>query len=452
LHLGAITYSFIGGEEIVGSLQDFYHKATSIELDQLFTHIFDGVCKRWYGGRRAPKSHELQSSDTWYRSADSLNLEDAKHVQELRTAVERLLRPLDNPHAANLKKEGETHIKLNLGEFDQQLPNPMANAITNGTIDHPMHDLLPPPALISITHGDLNAENILVSKDAKAFLIDFYKTGLSPIFRDFVALESILKFELFESSSLLERYEVESILLEPRRFSDSISLPNEFEPGDEAKKVIDAVRRLRKLAAQIGPANDMHEYYLGLLYYALKEIVGFSSVSDEPAHCDVKQFHALLSAAKICQKLKDRRRQMPPPTEIKIFLIYAHEDLTFARMLYDRLAGEGFSPWMDIQGLFGGEEWERAIDHALKSSQVVLVLLTKNSAHKRGVLQAEIKAALKLSKEKLAGDIHIIPLLVDPDCLPEELSHLQGIAWEPDGWERLCLAIYESHRRLENRS
>lgn len=450
LHLGAIKYSFIGGEEIVGSLQDFYPKATSRELDRLFTHIFDGVCKNWFEGRRRPKEHEQQNSDTWYRSANSLNLSDAKHIQELKTAVERLLQPADNPYAVNLKKEGEHHIKLNLGSFDELLPNPMAIAIANGTADMRMQEVLTPPSLISITHGDLNAENILVSKDIRAFLIDFYKTGLSPIFRDFVALESILKFELFQSSNLFERYQVESALLQPRSFSDSISAEH-FEPNEQAKKVIIGVRRLRELAAQIGPGNDMREYYVGLLYYALKEIMGFSSVTDEPSHCDIKQFHALLSAAKICEKLLNGLRQVPPATDIKIFLIYASEDRTFARMLYDRLAGEGFSPWMDTQNIFGGENWSRAIDHALQTSHVVLPVLTKNSLNKRGVLQTEIKTALELSRRRLAVDIHIIPLLVDAECvLPEELKHLQAISWsEANGWERLCWAIHESNRRLQ---
>ncbi len=449
IHLGAIKYSFVGGAGIIGSFRDYFDNARPGNVERLLSNIFEGTCSRWYQSRKRPRDEESLPLDVWYRSADSLNLADRKHVEELELIINQLLRSENNAYSSNLKKDGDNFLQINLGLFSELLPNPFVVAITGRLPDQDHQRLFPIPSLISITHGDLNAENVLVSADAKGFLIDFYKTGFSPIFRDFVALESIIKFELFRSSNLINRYQIETALLLPRYFSDPIPFSKHSDQSAEVKAVVLAVQRIRQLAADVSPANDMHEYYVGLLFYALKEIVGFSSGADEPSCCDIKQFHALLSAAKICEKLlASQAKTAELDKEIRIFLNYAREDQVLVKTIYDRLAREGFTPWLDTENIFGGETWRRAIQHALKNSHLVLVVLTKNSVNKRGFRQAEIKWALDLSLKKNPNDIHIIPLRIDGGCeIPEELEHLQHVNWEES--RRLGSARRRYSRRYE---
>jgi len=50
------------------------------------------------------------------------------------------------------------------------------------------------PVCRSITHGDLQADNILMNDAGDCWLIDFYRTYPSHILRDFVELETDIKF------------------------------------------------------------------------------------------------------------------------------------------------------------------------------------------------------------------------------------------------------------------
>jgi hypothetical protein len=389
--------------------------------------------------------------DQLYRSVKSLNLADDRHVKELETRVAELLS--FSQFATNVKADGSSHIKIDLGSVSERLPNPLVFALREHWSNNNQSTIFGPPSLTAITHGDLNGDNILVSQGNKGFLIDFFKTGFSPIFRDFVVLESIIKFELIQTLNLAERYQFERDLLMPVSLSDTITVSAELEQNPEVKKVVAAVASLRRLASKVSLSNDPYEYYVGLLFYALKEMVGFSSGS-ETTCCDVRQFHAFLSAAKISEKLSKRLDQTENRKAISIFLNYASEDLKEVAAIYQKLKAEGHSPWMDDQDIIGGENWRRAIKRVIKDAHLFIPILTKNAVQKRGIRQTEIKWALEQSLEKMAGDIHIIPVRLEPDCeIPEELEHLHCIdLYEPRGWEKLIYAIHEGINRLNQTS
>lgn len=449
LHLAAIKYSFLGGSGIMGSFKDFFASAPPNEIEELLSHLFEVTCEKWYEARRAPKDEENIPLDQLYRSAKSLNLADMRHVTELVTRVSELLKP--GHYAANLRADGSYHIQVDLGSFSERLPNPLEIALRERWSNGSQRSLFRPSSLMAITHGDLNGENILVSQAKKGFLIDFYKTGFSPIFRDFVVLESIMKFELLRKANLAQRYQLERDLLAPTSLSEPITLCRDLEQDSEMQKVAHAVGHLRRLAAQASLSNDIYEYYVGLLFYALKEIVGFSSGDEESNSGEVRQFHAFLSAAKICEKLLNSQTAEKDKTTASVFLNYAREDLKLVADIYQRLKLEGLSPWMDTEDIIGGENWRHSIRRALKHAHLIIPVLTKNAVHKRSFRQTEIKWALDLSLERMTSDIHIIPVRLEPDCeIPEELEHLQYIdLFEPQGWHRLIQAIREGIARLE---
>jgi CheY-like chemotaxis protein len=451
LHLAAIKYSFVGGAGIEGAFKNYFSSATPENIGLLLDYLFNETCKQWYWNKRSPRGpDERLPLDQLYRSRDSLNLADDKHIREVEAIIEQLLRPEDNLYAPNLQKSGESNLKVSLGPFVQLLPNPLHIALRERLGEEAATRLFPIPTLVATTHGDLNGDNILVSKDNKTFLIDFYKTGLSPVFRDFVVLESIIKFELLQTSNLIQRFNLETALLEPLTFSDPISLSG-MEQEHELTKVLFAIKRLRNLAFSATLLADMYEYYVGLLFYALKEIVGFSSGPAQPACCNIKQYHALLSAAKICEKLlRMRPTDASAQGSIKIFLSYASEDEAEVKMIYHRLALEELKPWMSSEDIIGGEVFSLSIEHAIRDADFFLPILTKNSVNKRGFRQRENKQALDLWLEKMARDIYIIPTRLDDCEIPEELDKFQSVDLNKEGgWKRLIRAIREGVKRLD---
>ena len=137
------------------------------------------------------------------------------------------------------------------------------------------------------------------------------------------------------------------------------------------------------------------------------------------------------------------------PHKRRIFLSYAHADLPRVKKLYRKLRKVGFEPWLDKEDILGGEEWNPAIQKAIRESALFIVCLTNNSVDKRGTFQEEIKLALDVWRQKLAEDIFLIPVKLEPCEVPESLAKFQWIALsKKKGFEKLVSSIKKGVRKL----
>ncbi len=145
-------------------------------------------------------------------------------------------------------------------------------------------------------------------------------------------------------------------------------------------------------------------------------------------------------------KFEEVHKAMQP---IKIFLNYARQDEDKVKELYFKLQTAGYEPWMDTVNLYGGEKWLHAITQAIADTDLFIMVLSKHSEKKRGILQKEIKLALDKWEEKLEDDIFIIPLrLEDCSVVNSQIAELQWIDYfKNNGWNRLTQSIQESIRR-----
>lgn len=94
---------------------------------------------------------------------------------------------------------------------------------------------------------------------------------------------------------------------------------------------------------------------------------------------------------------------------LKIFISYAKEDRAQALIYFNRLSEEGFHPWIDINKLLPGQNWEAEIERAFSDANVVILLLSKNSVSKRGFVQREANDAIERLRYKHPTDIYVIP-------------------------------------------
>ncbi|HEX6044980.1 MAG TPA: response regulator, partial [Pyrinomonadaceae bacterium] len=344
LHLAAIEYSFVGGSN-PKPFNTFFGQSSAPEVERLLSHLFGRTCEKWYEARTMPDPQRSLPLDQIYRSRQSLNLSEKKHVPKLDELVEKLLS--SQSYAPYVKVNGASTIEVRLGSVVEKLPNPLTYAFRERWKNGFNVELFPSPLVLVITHGDLNGENIVVNEHGRGFLIDFYKTGLGPTCRDFVELESIIKFELLQMPNLAQRYQLELDLLAPLNLSDPIRVGDSFANDPEVLKVINTVQQLRRRAALVSNSDDPTEYYIGLMFNALREILGFSSGHDDGSCCQPRQFYAFLSAAKICQwLLRKQTKPVGPDSPPLIFLSYASEDLADVNAMYTRLSQEGYKPWM----------------------------------------------------------------------------------------------------------
>jgi hypothetical protein len=130
------------------------------------------------------------------------------------------------------------------------------------------------------------------------------------------------------------------------------------------------------------------------------------------------------------------------PGSLKVFLCHGKEDKGEVMSLYHRLQNDDFAPWLDVESLLPGQDWEHEIRKAVREADVVVVCLSASSASRKGFAQKEIRFALDVADEQPEGEIYIIPLRLEEVDLPERLSHWHWVNYfETDGYEKLKASL-----------
>jgi hypothetical protein len=134
-----------------------------------------------------------------------------------------------------------------------------------------------------------------------------------------------------------------------------------------------------------------------------------------------------------------------------IFLCHASEDKEKARELQRKLHSYGFRTWIDEDDILPGKDWDNEIRNALRSADIVLVLLSNSTSKKRGYVQKEIKFALDIINEIPEGEIYIIPALLEDCEIPERLAKYQAVkVFREKGLHLLIAALNYQIRGLRN--
>jgi hypothetical protein len=120
----------------------------------------------------------------------------------------------------------------------------------------------------------------------------------------------------------------------------------------------------------------------------------------------------------------------------EIFISYARRDSAFAIGLATRLRDCGLDVWVDQLDIKIGDRWDRAIQQALESSRVLVVVLSPASVASDNVMD-EVNFAIEEKKT-------IVPVLHQICKTPFRLRSLQFIELESNsdqGFSRLLKAL-----------
>jgi hypothetical protein len=125
-----------------------------------------------------------------------------------------------------------------------------------------------------------------------------------------------------------------------------------------------------------------------------------------------------------------------PRRLLQVFIAYVQEDIEAATALYDALEGSGFGPWMDVRKLLPGQNWPRALEIAIESSDFFVACFSRNSVNKRGGFQAEIRYALDCARRMPLDQIFIVPVRLNSCRVPRPIQReFQYVDLFPD-WHR----------------
>jgi hypothetical protein len=98
-----------------------------------------------------------------------------------------------------------------------------------------------------------------------------------------------------------------------------------------------------------------------------------------------------------------------PQARPQVFLAYVKEDEPKIARLYAELEAAAFAPWMDVRKLQPGQNWPRAIEGAIETSDFFLACRSARSVRKRGGFQAEIRYALDCARQVPLDQIFLVP-------------------------------------------
>ena len=143
-----------------------------------------------------------------------------------------------------------------------------------------------------------------------------------------------------------------------------------------------------------------------------------------------------MASATSSSQIVDRRRAL------RVFLCHSSGDKPAVRELHHRLLADQIDPWLDEEKLLPGQDWSQEIGKAVRTSDVVIVCLSRGATSKVGFVQKEIKYALDVADEQPEGTIFIIPLKLEECEVPERLRRWQWVdCFDETGYKRLIAAL-----------
>ena len=120
----------------------------------------------------------------------------------------------------------------------------------------------------------------------------------------------------------------------------------------------------------------------------------------------------------------------------QVFVAYVREDVKAIDRLCEALETAGFNPWTDMRKLLPGQNWPRAIESAIETSDFFVACFSENSVHKTGGFQSEVRFALDCARRVPLDEIFVVPVRLDGCPVPRSIQReFQYIDLFPD-WER----------------
>jgi hypothetical protein len=174
-------------------------------------------------------------------------------------------------------------------------------------------------------------------------------------------------------------------------------------------------------------AIDTHQ-----LWWTYKQVTDFERLTRE--HLTV----LLLRSTSKQVSTADSELSLP----LRVFLCHSSLDKPSVRSIYRRLERDGFTPWLDEEDLLPGQDWDRAIQDAIRKSDAVVVCLSTDSTNRRGYLQKEIQMVLDVADEQPEGHIFLIPARLEECDVPARLQRWQWVDLFTDqGYQKLRRAL-----------
>ncbi|VAW35146.1 hypothetical protein MNBD_CHLOROFLEXI01-588 [hydrothermal vent metagenome] len=284
-HLGALLYTFAENEGVaLKEFDEYYQRSQPDIIIESLRNLFLQTYSYWFAN---PERVLVDVPSLYY---EAFQLDRKKLVGRIQIV---------------LPKFDDTAKSFQITPDKEPVLNPIAWLDTH-------HQECVIQVHKCITHGDLTGRNMMVDESGKCWLIDFYRTHKSHILRDFVILETDIKYRLMSLLSLTDFLHFEEALLEADRQDQPPILPPSF--SKDARKAAEVIFALRQLAhhyaRSFNTQNDQarKEYLLSQLMGTLN-VVRLRHISES------RKLQAMHSAVMLCEEL-DALAGRPSPVPV----------------------------------------------------------------------------------------------------------------------------------------
>lgn len=267
--LGVLQYTYAGGDiQPLVEFDAYYREQPTEQVAASVRALFETTCRFWFRRRENVYNH---LPTLYYKAFD---LTEEKLVRRIREVV-----PMYEPQQE----------LYSLGPLPFMMINPL-----HWLAHH--YGQCEMEAYFSITHGDMTGRNIMVDEHNVCWLIDFYRTYPSHILRDFVILETDIKYRLLSAPTNDAFVALEKFLLQANTGDTVLDGSSDLQ---KAATVIQVLREVGQEFARMpgAPVEATRREYLLSLLMATLNVVRLRHI--RPG----RKRQALLAASLICDEL-----------------------------------------------------------------------------------------------------------------------------------------------------
>ena len=138
-----------------------------------------------------------------------------------------------------------------------------------------------------------------------------------------------------------------------------------------------------------------------------------------------------------------------------VFICHASENSETAMSISAKLRTGGLNPWIDKEGIRGGDKWDNLLERTIENADYFVVLQSKAMAAKtKGYVNKEINLALKYEKYFRTGINYIYPIIIeqiDKNEMLEDLNDFQSTDLTKTTIEELIKDIRRDNQRRKNK-
>lgn len=290
-HFAASAYTLIGGiPEDVMTLREYYHRQPFDRVAAVLDHLFTATLVPWHNKSRFKAAGTTLAElyrDWLEHSKQGLSQDELE--QRVKAICQETI------------YTGQDQLDYSPYKLMLQLPDGSSVAYPN-PIPYLYAEQLPisTSEMGGVIHGRLNIDTILMGQTEQPWLVDYSHVTTGLLLRDFVTLETAIKFELLDTTRLYIRHSLEQYLL---KLAESAHTVAEVEPESELHHMMYSIEQVHRHATmQIH--CDRVSYLTGQLLECVERIAQYNPAIRYQQRKLAPYAHALLLSAMILQKIK----------------------------------------------------------------------------------------------------------------------------------------------------